>query len=203
MLRSLFFLTVLALATGGFPALSQAQQVASVASSTAQLINPPPGFAMSCSRYAWLCKDGHPVTEGIKGDALLAAARRVNAEVNAEVRPLTDPENYGVAEYWTLPTNGRGDCEDYALEKYHRLLDAGVDSRDLRIAVVLDRRGDNHVVLVLHHRDGDLVLDSLTQSILPWNETGYRFLAAQMGEDKSRWEVVANSSRSNRMLAAN
>jgi predicted transglutaminase-like cysteine proteinase len=202
-LKRLFFLAALAMATGAFPAWSKAQQVTPGSGSESQEISPPPGFSLSCSRYAWLCKNRSMTPGGIKGDAKLAAARQVNAEVNGAIRPLTDPENYGVAEYWSLPSNGRGDCEDYALEKYRRLLDAGVDSRDLRIAVVLDSRGDNHVVLVLHHSDGDLVLDSLIQAILPWNETGYSFLAAQMGEDKSRWEVVANGSRNNRMLAAN
>ena len=199
----LLFVVMLSAAVNSLPAPAQSQQALSMSGLAPQQINPPPGFSLSCNRYDWLCGDQHVAAGGIKGDEKLAAARRVNAEVNAAVQPLTDPENYGVAEYWTLPTNGRGDCEDYALEKFRRLLDAGVDSRDLRIAVVLDRRGDNHVVLVLHHRDGDLVLDSLTETILPWNETGYSFLAAQMGEDKSRWEIVAYSSRANRMLAAN
>lgn len=200
----IFILTVLTVAAGAFPAVSGAQQVASASSFVPQRsINPPPGFTLSCSRYAWLCANRQIASGGIKGDEKLAIARKVNSEVNASIQPLTDAENYGVEEYWTLPANGRGDCEDYVLEKYRRLIDAGVDSRDLRIAVVLDRRGNNHVVLVLNHRDGDLVLDSLVQAIVPWNDTGYTFLAAQMGEDKARWEVVANSPRNNRMLAAN
>lgn len=202
-LKRLFFMAMLSTASGALPALAQSQQATSLAVATPRYISPPPGFELSCSRYSWLCANRHMAAGGLKGAAKLAVARRINAAVNGAIRPLTDAENYGVAEYWTLPANGRGDCEDYTLEKYRRLLDAGVDSRDLRIAVVLDRRGDNHVVLVLHHPDGDLVLDSLVESILPWNETGYAFLAAQTGEDKARWEVVARSSRSNRMLAAN
>lgn len=204
-LRHLTMLLGLAALSGlaaGLPAA--AQTVAAVASASAaapRLIKPPPGFTRSCARYAWLCSDRHAAGRSISGTAMLGLAQQVNAQVNRAVAPLTDPENYGVAEYWTLPGNGRGDCEDYALDKYRRLLDAGVDSRDLRLAVVLDRNRDNHVVLVLRINRTDLVLDSLTSKILPWNQTGYDFLAMQMGEDKSLWEVVAGRSRRAAMLA--
>ena len=136
------------------------------------------------------------------GARQLDLARQVNSRVNGSVEQLSDPENYGVAEYWTLPANGSGDCEDFVLEKLRLLLEAGVDSRDLRIAVVLDRNGDNHVVLVMRNEAGDLVLDSLTRRIMRWNETGYTFLAMQLGEDKSLWEVVYDRSRASNMLAS-
>jgi predicted transglutaminase-like cysteine proteinase len=131
----------------------------------------------------------------------LELAREVNRHVNFTVTELSDAENYGVAEYWSLPTNGNGDCEDFVLQKYKLLLDAGVDSRDLSIAIVLDRAGQNHAVLILRHRSGDLVLDSLSSRIRPWNETGYTFLAMQTGADKTQWEVVMHHPRDRNVLA--
>ena len=51
--------------------------------------------------------------------------KAVNDRVNTTVEPVTDQDNYGVAERWTYPTNGRGDCEDYVLLKRKLLVSAG------------------------------------------------------------------------------
>ena len=166
-----------------------------------RLIDAPPGFLDSCSHYQWFCTTRISGAGPIGQAALLELAARINRRVNFSVSQLSDPENYGVADYWTLPANGYGDCEDFVLQKYKLLLDAGADSRDLSIAVVLDRKGDNHAVLVLRHGSGDLVLDSLSRSIRPWNRTGYTFLAMQSSDDKSRWQVVMNQPRDSNILA--
>ena len=176
-----------------------AQSLETAAPVERRLIDPPPGFRETCARYQWLCTNQAAGPGGV-ADAL-DLAREVNRHVNFTVTELSDPENYGVVEYWSLPTNGNGDCEDFVLQKYKLLLDAGVDSRDLSIAVVLDRAGQNHAVLILRHRSGDLVLDSLSSRIRPWNETGYTFLAMQTGADKTQWEVVMHQPRDRNVLA--
>ncbi len=165
------------------------------------LVDAPPAFHDSCRRYQWFCSNRTNSAKPIGQADLLDLARKINRRVNRSVSPLSDPENYGAADYWTLPANGNGDCEDYVLQKYKLLLDAGVDSRDLSIAVVLNRQGDNHAVLVLRHSSGDLVLDSESRRIRPWNRTGYRFLAMQSGDDKTQWEVVMNQPRDSNVLA--
>jgi predicted transglutaminase-like cysteine proteinase len=166
-----------------------------------RLIGPPPGFNETCKRYQWFCEnqaaDLGPVAEA----ASLDLARTINSRVNNTISELTDPENYGVADYWTLPNNGSGDCEDFVLQKFKLLLDAGIDSRNLSIAIVLDRAGDNHAVLILRHSSGDLVLDSLTSRIRPWNQTGYTFLAMQSSANKTEWEVVIDQPRDQNVLA--
>ena len=165
------------------------------------LVKAPPGFDETCKRYPWFCEnrtaDALPFSEVVS----LEVAEKINRRVNFTVAQLSDPENYGVADYWTLPANGNGDCEDFVLQKYKLLLDAGIDSRNLSIAVVLDRAGDNHAVLILRHRSGDLVLDSLSSRILPCNQTGYTYLAMQSGADKTQWEVVMNQPRDRNVLA--
>lgn len=166
-----------------------------------RLIKAPPGFTDSCKRYKWFCENQAAGADPLGEVASLDLADKINRRVNFTISQLSDPENYGVADYWTLPNNGNGDCEDFVLQKYKLLLDAGVDGRKLSIAVVLDRTGDNHAVLILRHSSGDLVLDSLSSRIRPWNQTGYRFLAMQSSENKTEWEVVMNAPRDRSVLA--
>ena len=164
-----------------------------------KLVKAPPGFTDSCRRYSWFCANRD---DGTAAPAdVLDLAEKVNRRVNGSVRELTDAENYGTADYWTLPDNGSGDCEDFVLLKYKLLIEAGVPSQDLAIAIALDRYGDNHAVLILRHASGDLVLDNLVSRILPWNQTDYTFLAMQMSGDKSQWEVVVNQPRDSNVLA--
>jgi predicted transglutaminase-like cysteine proteinase len=177
-----------------------AQSLGSAQSAARRLVKAPPGFTDSCKRYQWLCENQADRASPLY-DTALDVAKKINRRVNNVVTPLTDPENYGVADYWSLPVNGNGDCEDYVLQKYKLLLDAGVDSRNLSIAVVLDRQGDNHAVLVLRHSTGDLVLDSLTRHVRQWNRTGYTYLAMQSSGDKTQWEVVMNQPLDSNVLA--
>ena len=186
---------------GSLAAPAVAQSLEPTQPAARRLVDAPPGFQDSCRRYQWFCNNRTAGARPINQADLLDLARKINRRVNRSVSPLSDPENYGVADYWTLPANGNGDCEDFVLQKYKLLLDAGVDSRDLSIAVVLDRKGNNHAVLVLRHSSGDLVLDSLSRRIRPWNRTGYTFLAMQSGDDKTRWEVVMNQPRDSNVLA--
>ncbi|MCH8951199.1 MAG: transglutaminase-like cysteine peptidase [Proteobacteria bacterium] len=186
---------------GSLAAPAAAQSMGPAQPAARRLVEAPPGFLDSCRRYPWFCTNRTTGAAPLGQADLLELAARINRRVNRAVSQLSDPENYGVADYWTLPANGNGDCEDFVLQKYKLLLDAGVDSRDLSIAVVLDRQGDNHAVLVLRHGSGDLVLDSLTRRIRPWNRTGYTFLAMQSGDDKTRWEVVINQPRDSNVLA--
>jgi predicted transglutaminase-like cysteine proteinase len=186
---------------GSLAAPAAAQSLDSSQPVERRLVDAPPGFLDSCSHYQWFCTTRTSGARQIGQADLLELASKINRRVNFSVSQLSDPENYGVADYWTLPANGSGDCEDFVLQKYKLLLDAGVDSRDLSIAVVLDRQGDNHAVLVLRHGSGDLVLDSLSRRIRPWNRTGYTFLAMQSRDNKTQWEVVMNQPHDSNVLA--
>ena len=158
-------------------------------------VKAPPGFRDACRRYAWLCAGPRSSSAPrIPDDRALSMARSINRHVNRSIIQVEDSVNYGVPEYWTLPDNGRGDCEDLALLKKKKLLDRGLSPRRLLLAVVLDRRGDNHTVLLLRLKSADVVLDSLTDRIASWNEVGYTFLAKQLSEDKSRWGVLLSRS---------
>ena len=125
----------------------------------------------------------------------LGLLRRVNGRVNAAVRPAEDAATTGMQDYWSLPINGRGDCEDYALLKKKELIDAGFKSDRLAITVVLDRNGKNHSVLMARLKAGDYVLDNLSGSVKPWESTGYTFIARQDFENQRVWKVILAGPR--------
>jgi predicted transglutaminase-like cysteine proteinase len=54
----------------------------------------------------------------------------------------------------------------------------------------LDRKRQSHAVLVLRTGTQDLVLDNLTNKIVPWNKTGYTFLRLQNPKQPSGWVSV-------------
>src|SRR5262245_5802812 len=73
----------------------------------------PVGAADFCKRDREACAPSAHVIEvetltQSSWDQLIA----VNDDVNAAVTPETDEDNYHLAEYWTYPGDGRGDCED-------------------------------------------------------------------------------------------
>src|SRR5262245_40105694 len=86
----------------------------------------PAGYLQFCRDNPGDCRDEH---EEARDVVLSKTAWRdlstVNSRVNAAIEPITDQDNYGVAEFWSYPTNGRGDCEDYVLLKRKLLIDAG------------------------------------------------------------------------------
>jgi predicted transglutaminase-like cysteine proteinase len=85
-------------------------------------VEPPAAFQAFCARDPEECAPRLAQTIALRdrGDDLAA----INAAVNKEIEPVTDAELYGVSDYWTIPTT-RGDCEDMALLKRHRLMAAG------------------------------------------------------------------------------
>ncbi|MCB2129397.1 MAG: transglutaminase-like cysteine peptidase [Rhodobacteraceae bacterium] len=149
---------------------------------------PPPGFDGVCDRYAWAC--GRKAGVLAVGIDMLALAARINRAVNETVHQLSDYAQYGRNEYWELPTQRGGDCEDLALLKKFRLISAGVPADRLLMATVLDRQQRPHAVLVVRSQDGDFVLDSAGDRILNWRDTGYSFLRMQRPDAPSRWNAV-------------
>lgn len=121
---------------------------------------------------------------------LLALVRKVNTAVNKAVRPMSDFDIYGRDEVWSYPVQGVGDCEDYVLEKRRRLAEAGVPLSNLLITVVRKQDGEGHAVLTLRTDRGDMILDNLHDNLLPWHETGYRYLKRQSSEHTGRWVTL-------------
>lgn len=117
---------------------------------------------------------------------------QVNADVNARVQPMTDDDLFGMAEYWTYPTQGAGDCEEYVLEKQRVLISRGWPASALLITVVKDTNNAGHAVLSVRTDQGDLILDNQMGVILPWYSTPYRFVKRQSSRHAAAWTAISD-----------
>jgi predicted transglutaminase-like cysteine proteinase len=89
------------------------------------------------------------------------------AEVNRYMnlfRYITDPINWGVRDYWSIPKEffaRFGDCEDYSIVKYFTLRALGWSASDLKIVVLQDMNlGIAHAILVANLDQKKMVLDN-------------------------------------------
>jgi predicted transglutaminase-like cysteine proteinase len=117
---------------------------------------------------------------------------RINRQVNDQIEPVTDSDQFGVTERWTYPTTGKGDCEDYVLLKRRLLIEAGFPREALLITVVRDKVGDGHAVLTVRTSKGEFVLDNQETEVLPWQETGYRYIKRQSQADPNAWVALGD-----------
>jgi predicted transglutaminase-like cysteine proteinase len=179
--------SVIALAVLGFPAAGTAQS-RSLYVGVGAKTSAPIGWVEFCVEYDPECK----TKPSIPRDVVLSSQAwkdlvRVNHWVNANIRPITDLEHWGVVERWNYPDDGYGDCEDYALEKRRMLIDAGWPREALLMTVVRDQNGDGHAVLTVKTDKGEYILDNQRDEIRLWSETGYRFVKRQSQPDPNVW----------------
>lgn len=145
-------------------------------------------FCRATPRECWIrMRDPGPA---VMTSALWSRITGVNRDVNRSVKPLSDIDIYGREEVWAYPVDGIGDCEDYALEKRRQLARSGVSLANLLITVVRKPDGEGHAVLTVRTDKGDFILDNLVESVLPWQETDYRYLKRQSSEHTGRWVTI-------------
>ncbi len=148
---------------------------------------PPVGYVDFCGRGEAECQ-----FHGGKAETLAVTTEnwdqieQVNRFVNTVIRPATDMELYGKADYWTYPTNA-GDCEDYVLLKKRYLTELGFSPDELLITVVLDEHNEGHAILTIVTAQGDYILDNRRREILRWDDTGYKFLKRQSQATANEW----------------
>ncbi len=118
---------------------------------------------------------------------------RLNRWVNESIEPLTDMDHWGAVEKWSYPDDGYGDCEDYVLLKRRMLIAAGWPRAALLITVVRDEKDEGHAVLTVKTDRGEFILDNQAEEILPWNETGYRFVKRQSQSDPNAWVALGDT----------
>jgi predicted transglutaminase-like cysteine proteinase len=162
----------------------------------------PYGFVNFCERWPRECMQGPQ--EEQRFDATpdrRAQLDAVNRTVNQEIKPVTDIELYGVADYWTIPTR-RGDCEDYVLLKRKRLMELGWPASALLVTVVRDERGDGHAVLTARTQQGDFILDNKTDELKVWHEVPYQFVMRQSYLNPRVWLSLDPKERNQSMPLA-
>jgi predicted transglutaminase-like cysteine proteinase len=110
-----------------------------------------------------------------------------------------DRELYGVSEYWATPREfmtRSGDCEDFAIAKYFALRELGFKEEELRIVILMDRiRGIGHAILAYYTENDILVLDSLSNLILPHSRYKHYVPQYSMNET-TRWAHIGGARKS-------
>jgi predicted transglutaminase-like cysteine proteinase len=143
-----------------------------------------------CLRYPADCRSDSTEDEHIDlTDGNSELLGRVNRSVNAAIVPMQKSYVESLQEGWRIAPL-MGDCNDYAVTKRHELLQSGLPAKALRLAVVMTRSGSGHLVLLVATTKGGLVLDNLTDEIVPWQATAYRWLKMQSGIDARYWYEV-------------
>jgi len=120
---------------------------------------------------------------------------RVNRAVNAAIFPVSNYDHWGtMLDHWDYPLDGKGDCKVYALEKRRELIEKGFPRQALLMTVVKDLNDEGHAILTVKTNRGEFILDNLTDTIRPWDATGYEFLKRQSQEDPNVWLAIGEPS---------
>lgn len=108
---------------------------------------------------------------------LFSQLETVNLAVN-QFQYRTDLQRYNQPEFWARIDAQGGDCDDYALEKRHRLLTLGWPRSSLRLALCRCETGEGHAVLTVDCDRGTFILDNRFGEVKTYRQLvahGYRF----------------------------
>lgn len=156
------------------------------------------GFRIFCESYPDQCEaDGKAAVV-----ALDEQKARDLVEVNSEVNGRIVPDRHGRDfDHWNLYTS-YGHCNEYVIQKRKALIDRGWPAGALALSVVHTRYDEGnvlHLVLSVRTDKGDLVLDNLRSSIVPWNRTGYGFVMRQSTVHPKLWVRVVRPDEARAM----
>ncbi len=110
----------------------------------------------------------------------------INSFYNYAIEPTAD-----VGELWEY-VETQGDCEDYALLKRRQLIEEGVPASTLLITVVRKPDGEGHAILAVRTNRGDYILDNLTDKIVRWDQTNYRYIKRQSEANAGEWVRIVS-----------
>jgi len=149
---------------------------------------PPSGYIGFCQRFPDQCTAPADAPRQVHmTETLWHTLEGVNLAFNQAFVAEDDITHYGKEEYWNIPTDGYGDCEDYVLAKRQVLIHLGLPEPALRIAVVLTPTLVRHAVLTVVTDEGNFVLDNLHDEIVAWDKTEYVFLERQDSTSVTGW----------------
>jgi predicted transglutaminase-like cysteine proteinase len=152
----------------------------------------PMAHTKFCLAYRDDCKVPHVVFRG--GPVKMTEERwqelsRINLEVNREI--IAEPNLIGLsAETWLISPE-RGDCNDYAVTKRHKLLALGWPAQALLLAEVVVPSGEHHLILVVRTDEGDFLADNLSATIRPWTRAPYQWVRIQSPKNPNFWASVS------------
>jgi predicted transglutaminase-like cysteine proteinase len=157
------------------------------AGSSGDNVLPPVGHTFFCMRYPADCARtvGRIVPHSLPELPLLEA---VNEVVNSAIVPTTLASPL-VNPNWSIDPIV-GDCNDYAVTKRHRLLEAGWPASALLLAEVrLVATGEHHLILIVRGKTADWVLDNRLGGVmkLPQTRREYILYRVESTEDPKFW----------------
>ncbi len=154
----------------------------------------PRGYVDFCERHAEDCRDRESSRHRVRlTENRWIELNSINTSTNVRIRPVTDRAQHNQIEVWQYP-KGVGDCEDYALEKRRRLIEAGWPEKSLRMATARNQKGNLHAVLIVVTEQGDYVLDNVTNRINAWDRTAYQWVARQSTENPMVWHKIGTDT---------
>jgi predicted transglutaminase-like cysteine proteinase len=160
------------------------------------------GFRDFCRRHPSQCTPAGPSDRQVAVTAQrMSELQQINLTVNRSVEEMSDREQFGKEDVWSLPATGRGDCEDYALMKRKLLIERGWPSSALLLTATLTPQGDPHLVLTAVTDKGDYVLDSLTDTLRTMSQTGYTYLSRQSPANPRAWVSVTTGEQTREPVA--
>jgi len=151
----------------------------------------PMAFTQFCLKYAHECRPQRLVFRGGRlklTNRRWAELKNVNRSVNSSILPERNKEGL-VGEKWLLGPL-LGDCNDYAVTKRHQLIARGWPARAVLLSEVATVSGEHHLVAVARTNGGDLVLDNLTDRIMPWYQKPYQWLRIQTPGNPNYWASI-------------
>jgi predicted transglutaminase-like cysteine proteinase len=160
------------------------------------------GFHDFCRRHPSQCRPAGPAVRQVAVTAQrMSELQQINLTVNRSVEEMSDREQFGKEDVWSLPATGRGDCEDYALMKRKLLIERGWPSSALLLTAALTPQGDPHLVLTAVTDKGDYVLDSRTDILRTMSQTGYTYLSRQSPANPRAWVSVTTGEQTREPVA--
>jgi predicted transglutaminase-like cysteine proteinase len=139
-------------------------------------------YVRFCQQYPAECEPNFKSNARFLLDSKnLSLLDQINRRINAAIFP-----SQKIGAIWAIAPRF-GDCNDYAVTKRHELLQLGLASSAVRLAVVKTTDGTGHLVVVVATTRGDVVLDNLTDDIRLWEETDYKWLKIQSKSDPHYW----------------
>ncbi len=148
----------------------------------------PFGWRNFCEKYRKECTDiriGIPQTK--LTPELWQAMNDINQWANHGLESVSDMDHWGKPESWDIPTDGKADCEDFALLKRSVLARYGFTRSSLLMTIVYNQRNEGHAILTVVTDRGEFILDNQTDAILGMEKTGYQFVERQAPSNPNLW----------------
>jgi len=167
-------------------------------------VNTPIGWVQFCATYISECatEPAQP-RDVVLDDKAWNSLVQVNNWANANIKPITDMDHYGMIQWWRYPDDGAGACHSYALLKRRMLLQAGWPRSALLMTIVHEANGDGHAVLTVRTDKGEFILDNLNEKILLWSQTPYHYYKRQSQADPNVWVMLDDPRNATGAITSN